>query len=100
MIMGSVEEISKAIGRAKHMIVNSEIGEDAHGEMWIKVEEGWRRLDRLIRGALRPEVQAAWEWLDLALSAIHQAGEIADGMQEVDVPGVPGNMIDTWCLKS
>jgi hypothetical protein len=96
--MGSVEEISKAIGRAKHMIMNGEIGEDAHGETWIKVEDGWRRLDRLTRGALRAEEQAGWEWLDLALSVIHQAGEIASGVQEVDVPGVSGGLIDVYRL--
>lgn len=97
--MGAVDEISKAIGIAQHMIVNAEIGEDVHGEVWIRtVEYAWRRLDRLIQGALSPEQEAAWRWLDLALTALFQAGELmADEAAAVDMPGVPGN--NFWPYK-
>lgn len=96
--MGAAEEIGKAIGIAQHMIANNEIGEDGHGETWIKMEEGWRRLDRLTRDALSPEQEAGWNWLNLALTALFQAGELmADETTAVELSGVPGNNL--WLYK-
>lgn len=96
--MGALSEVSLAIIRAKQMIRDSLIGEDAHGETWIKVEEGWRRLDRLTRDALSPEQEAGWNWLNLALTALFQAGELmADETTAVELPGVPGNNL--WLYK-